>query len=59
MSGLEFIEGFSEEPSKSSPFNKRDEFGTPFMTTGESCFKKCCKKYKKKSKSMCKSCPKR
>ena len=30
-----------------------------FMAQGECCFKKCCKKFKKKGKKMCKSCPKR
>ena len=30
-----------------------------FLAQGDCCFKKCCKKFKKKGKKMCKSCPKR
>ncbi|WP_252941177.1 hypothetical protein [Roseivirga pacifica] len=38
---------------------KNDVFGAAMCVTSACCMKKCCKKFKKKGKKMCKSCPKR
>ena len=59
MNELEQLESYDQLELESSPFNKHDQFESPFLSLGECCFKKCCKKFKKKGKKMCKSCPKR
>lgn len=59
MNELEKLEGCDQLGVDSSPFNKNNRFGSPFLSLDDCCFKKCCKKFKKKGKKMCKSCPKR
>ena len=55
MREIQVLESWGEEESLSF----KDQLAvSPFIAHVECCFKKCCKKFKKKGKKMCKSCPK-
>jgi len=56
MREISLLESWVEDESLS--FKDELAHGS-FIGQADCCLKKCCKKYKKKGKKMCKSCPKR